>query len=152
MTKTVRTMLLSTAIVSAMSLILLRLCAGGTSVTPTVEFDPSLQFVELKDYKFHVRTFDDKSRPPLVVVNGGPGGYSEYLYPIQGLAKDNYIIFDDQCGTGLSPRINREPLKLKSSLEDLHFDIRLGGLAMIFTTAMVTALWDSTTLARYQSD
>jgi hypothetical protein len=43
----------------AMTFSLLGFLAGCTSVTPTVEFDPSLGFVELHDYRFHVRTFGD---------------------------------------------------------------------------------------------
>ena len=91
-----------------------------TSVTPTVEFDPSLEFVELQGYKFHVRTFGDTASPPLIVVHGGPGGDSKYLYPLQGLAKNNYVVFYDQRGTGLSPRVDKEALTLESSLDDLH--------------------------------
>jgi proline iminopeptidase len=89
-------------------------------VTPTVEFDPTLLFVQLHGYKFHIRTFGDKTRTPPIVVHGGPGGDSKYLYPLQDLAKDNYVIFYDQRGTGLSPRVKQETLTLESSLDDLH--------------------------------
>jgi uncharacterized protein len=33
-----------------------------------------------------------------------------------------------------------------------HFDMRLGGLGMVFTAAIVTAVWGPTTLARYRND
>jgi proline iminopeptidase len=98
----------------------LGLFAGCASVTSTVEFDASLEFVELQGYRFHVRTFGDKLSPPLIVVHGGPGGDSKYLYPIQGLAKDHYVIFYDQRGTGLSPRVKTDTLTLESSLDDLQ--------------------------------
>ena len=104
----------------SMSLAFLGLFAGCTSVTPTVEFDPSLDFVELQGYRFHVRTFGDKQLPPVIVVHGGPGGDSKYLYPLQDLAKHHHVIFYDQRGTGLSPRVNKESLTLQSSLDDLH--------------------------------
>jgi proline iminopeptidase len=104
----------------SMSLAFLGLFAGCTSVTPTVEFDSSLDFVELQGYRFHVRTFGDKQLPPVIVVHGGPGGDSKYLYPLQDLAKHHHVIFYDQRGTGLSPRVNKESLTLKSSLDDLH--------------------------------
>ena len=94
--------------------------AGCTAVLPTVENDPSLEFVELQGYKFHVRTVGDKGLPSVVIVHGGPGGDAKYLYPIQDLAKDHHLIFYDQRGTGLSPRVNKEALTLDSSLEDLH--------------------------------
>lgn len=107
-----------------MSCTLLALFAGCTSVPPTVENDPTLEFVELAGYKFHVRTYGDKSLPPVVVVHGGPGGDSKYLYPIQDLAKNNFLIFYDQRGTGLSPRVEKESLTLESSLDDLHHIVR----------------------------
>ena len=105
---------------TTMSFSLLGFLAGCTSVPPTVESDPSLEFIELQGYKFHVRTYGDKSLPPVVVVHGGPGGDSKYLYPIQDLAKSYYVIFYDQRGTGLSQRVEKETLTLESSLDDLH--------------------------------
>jgi proline iminopeptidase len=90
------------------------------AVTPTVEFDTSLEFAELEGYRFHVRTFGDKADPPLIVVHGGPGGDSRYLSPLQGLATDYFVIFYDQRGTGLSPRVPIDTLTLESSLDDLH--------------------------------
>ena len=57
-----------------MSFSLLGLLAGFTSVTPTVEFDSSLAFVELHGYKFYVRTFGDKASPPLIVSMPRPLG------------------------------------------------------------------------------
>lgn len=93
---------------------------GFAWVTPTAEFDPTLEFVELHHYKFYVRMFGDKTSPPLIVVHGGPGGDSKYLYPMQGLAEDNYVIFYDQRGTGLSPRVEKSTLTIESSLDDLH--------------------------------
>jgi hypothetical protein len=64
------------------------LFSSRASVTQTVEFDPRLGFVELHGYRFHVRTFGDKSHPPLIVVHGGPGGDSKYLAPLQALSKN----------------------------------------------------------------
>lgn len=87
---------------------------------PTVENDPSLEFVELQGYKFHIQTYGDKKLPPVVVVHGGPGGDSKYLYPIHELSKHYYVIFYDQRGAGLSPRVKKETLTLESSLDDLH--------------------------------
>ena len=105
---------------SLTTLSLLGLFSSRATVTPTVEFDSSLEFVELQGYRFHVRTFGSKTRSPLIIVHGGPGGDSKYLTPLQNLAKDNYVIFYDQRGTGLSPRVKKETLTLESSLNDLH--------------------------------
>jgi proline iminopeptidase len=105
---------------TAMSFSLFGWLAGCAWVPPTVEYDPSLEFVELGNYRFHVRTFGDKQLPPLVVVHGGPGGDSKYLYPLQDLSRNHHVIFYDQRGAGLSPRVNKESLTLQSSLNDLH--------------------------------
>jgi proline iminopeptidase len=107
-------------LVTAASFSVFGLLAGCAWVPPTVEYDPSLEFVELGSYRFHVRTFGDKRLPPVIVVHGGPGGDSKYLYPLRGLAKHHHVIFYDQRGTGLSPRVDKELLTLQSSLEDLH--------------------------------
>lgn len=107
-------------LVTAMSFSFFGLLAGCAWVAPTVENDPSLDFVELGNYRFHVRTFGDKQLPPVIVVHGGPGGDSKYLYPLQDLSRSHYVIFYDQRGTGLSPRVSKESLTLESSLDDLH--------------------------------
>lgn len=111
-------------LVSALSISLLGLLAGCTSVPPTVEHDAALEFVELAGYRFHVRTYGDRSLPPVIVVHGGPGGDSNYLYPMQDLAWNNHVVFYDQRGSGLSPRVDKELLTLESSLEDLHRIVR----------------------------
>jgi proline iminopeptidase len=115
-----------------MSLAFLGLFAACTSVTPTVEFDPSLDFVELQGYRFHVRTFGDKQLPPVIVVHGGPGGDSKYLHPLEGLSRNHHVIFNDQRGTGLSPRVDKKSLTLESSLDDLHSIVgHYGGSAQV---------------------
>lgn len=93
---------------------------GCTAVPPTVENDPALEFVEIEGYRFHVKTFGNPQAPPVIVVHGGPGGDSNYLYALQGLARDYRVIFYDQRGTGLSPRVEAHALTLQSSLVDLH--------------------------------
>ena len=98
--------------------------AGCVAVPATVTHDPSLQSVELDGYKFHVRTFGNASAPPVIVVHGGPGGDLKYLLPIQDLGKEFFVIFFDQRGTGLSPRVPKDELTLESSLEDMHKVVR----------------------------
>lgn len=46
---------------TTMSFSLLAFFAGCTSVPPTVENDPSLEFVELQGYRFHIQTYGDKA-------------------------------------------------------------------------------------------
>jgi proline iminopeptidase len=106
--------------VIAMSLLVFGLFAGCARVSPTVENDSSLEYVELGAYRFHVQTVGDRRLPPIIVVHGGPGGDSKYLYALQGLSGNHHVIFYDQRGTGLSPRVNKQSLTLESSLDDLH--------------------------------
>ncbi len=106
--------------VIAMSASLSGFVGESVSVPRTVANDASLPFVELAGYKFHVRTFGDAALPSIIVVHGGPGGDSRYLYPIQGVAEKHHVVFYDQRGTGLSPRVDKKFLTLQSSLDDLH--------------------------------
>jgi len=99
------------------------LFGGRTGVTPTVEFAPLLPLVELKSYRFHVRSYGAETSPPLIVVHCEPGGNSGYLKPIRDLAKDNYVIFHDEHGTGLPPRVKKDTLTLESSPDDLHANV-----------------------------
>ena len=94
--------------------------AGCIAVPPTVADEPALPFVDIDGYRFHVRTFGDAAAPPVIVVHGGPGGDMKYLLPVRGLAKDFFVVFFDQRGTGLSPRVLKNELTMESSLDDLH--------------------------------
>jgi proline iminopeptidase len=93
--------------------------AGCTSMPATVADDPSLAYVELGGYKFHVRTFGDETSPPVIVVHGGPGADSTYLTTLRDLAQSHYVILYDQRGTGLSARVDQSELTLERSLADL---------------------------------
>ncbi len=44
------------------------------------------------------------SKPPLLVLHGGPGGAHNYLLDLAALANDRQVIFYDQLGGGVSDR------------------------------------------------
>ncbi len=44
------------------------------------------------------------SKPPLLVLHGGPGVPHDYLEPLEALAEGRQVIFYDQLGCGLSDR------------------------------------------------
>jgi len=88
-------------------------------VEKTVQFDESLSYTEIDGYKFHSEIFGDPKSIPIIVVHGGPGGDYAYLKALKGLAKNHRIIFYDQRGNGLSPRVDTG-LTLEKSLVDLH--------------------------------
>ncbi|MCB0110096.1 MAG: alpha/beta hydrolase, partial [Caldilineaceae bacterium] len=69
---------------------------------------------------FHAETFGDPQKPTVVVVHGGPGGDYGYLLNLHQLADEYHVVFYDQRGAGLSPRVDAAELSLASSIADLH--------------------------------
>ena len=94
--------------------------SGDHSVPDTVTTDPSIQHIEIDDVVFHAETFGDPENPVVVVVHGGPGGDYGYLLNLHQLSDDYFVVFYDQRGAGLSPRVDASELSLASSIEDLH--------------------------------
>ncbi len=95
------------------------LTLGDYPVARTVVDDPTLPVIEANGYRFHGETFGDAGAPPLIVVHGGPGWDYRSLLPLAALADDYHVVFYDQRGSGLSPRVAAEELSLESSLSDL---------------------------------
>ena len=93
---------------------------GSYSVPATVEDDPTLPSVTIDGVTFHAETFGDPNNPMVVVVHGGPGGDFGYLLNLHELEDDYYVVFYDQRGAGLSPRVPADTLTLQSSVDDLH--------------------------------
>jgi len=91
----------------------------GFGVPDTVERDRSLPAVELNGYRFHAESFGDPERPVVIVLHGGPGADYRYLYPLKALADDYLVVFYDQRGTGLSPRVPAEQITLQGFIDDL---------------------------------
>jgi proline iminopeptidase len=95
------------------------LTMGDYKVPATVEHDPSLPHIELNGYTFHAETFGDPSNPLIIVLHGGPGGDYRYLYPLKGLADDYFLVFYDQRGAGLSPRVPPQDISIDGYLQDV---------------------------------
>jgi proline iminopeptidase len=89
-------------------------------VPRTIQFDDSIPHTEINGYKFHTEIFGKPESILVVVVHGGPGLDYEYLRSLKGLSKDYRVVFYDQRGTGLSPRVDKKSLTLEQSLDDLH--------------------------------
>ena len=94
--------------------------AGQYSVPATTTDDPSLPGRSIGGYRFHLEIFGLPTRPVVVVVHGGPGADYRYLLPLQPLSDEYQVVFYDQRGSGLSPRVAEEQLSLDQSVEDLH--------------------------------
>lgn len=93
---------------------------GSYTVPLTVTEDSTLPRVEIDGVLFHAETFGDPEAPTVVVVHGGPGGDYGYLLNLHELADEYHVVFYDQRGAGLSPRVPAEELTLQSSMDDLH--------------------------------
>lgn len=96
------------------------LLTTGFTLPETVDRDPSLPAVVLDGYRFHAEAFGAQDRPVVIVLHGGPGADYRYLLPLKALADDGWrVIFYDQRGTGLSPRVPAGTITLDSFVADL---------------------------------
>lgn len=93
--------------------------ALADGVPKTVSEDPSIPHIKLNGAVFHAETFGDQSKPVVIVVHGGPGWDFRGLLPLKSLSDEYFVVFYDQRGTGLSPRVDAGELTLESSLSDL---------------------------------
>ena len=101
--------------------------AGCTSLPATVENDAELPSIHLNDYAFHAETFGNPENPVVIVLHGGPGADYRYMYPLKDLANDHLVVFYDQRGTGLSPRVAEDGITIESFIADLDaFVVKFG--------------------------
>jgi proline iminopeptidase len=79
--------------------------ASGNLVPKTVDEDPSLPQLAVRDTTVHLQTFGKKGGPVVIMLHGGPGTDYRSMLPLSALADDGYfVVFWDQRGTGLSRR------------------------------------------------
>ena len=89
-------------------------------VPRTVQFDDTLPYTEINGYKYHTEIFGRPEATLVIVVHGGPGIDYAHLKTLVPLSKNYRVIFYDQRGAGLSPRVSKNDLTLDKSLDDLH--------------------------------
>jgi proline iminopeptidase len=95
--------------------------AVGT-VPETTATDSTLPVVELDGYRFHAEAYGEEHEPTVIVLHGGPGADYRALLPLVALAGEFRMVFYDQRGSGLSPRVSADELTLERFLDDLdHF-------------------------------
>ncbi len=105
--------------------ILLFLITTYIFVTPkfeipkTVTQDKTIPHITIDTVTFHAESFGPKDAPVVIAIHGGPGQDYRLLQPLKSLADSFHIVFYDQRGTGLSPRVATSELSLESSLSDL---------------------------------
>ncbi len=98
---------------------LVYLLTAGAHVAETVEQDPSLPHVTIDSVTFHAETFGDPDDPVVIVVHGGPGNDYKSLLSLKELSDEFFVVFYDQRGTGLSPRVGAEELTFDLTVSDL---------------------------------
>lgn len=96
------------------------LTMGDYNVAQTAEQDPSIPHIKIGNTIFHSETFGNDTNEVVIVIHGGPGNDYRYLLPLKELSDDYYVVFYDQRGTGLSPRVPAYQHSLEQSLQDLH--------------------------------
>jgi proline iminopeptidase len=111
-------------------------------VPPTVDEDPSLPALALRDSKFHVVIEGAAAGTPLVFLAGGPGNDALYLRRLgqlcdgADLGRDHPLVFWDQRGTGRSRRHDAGDLNLATFEADLvalidHLDPEGRGVVLV---------------------
>jgi proline iminopeptidase len=95
------------------------LTIGDHTVPKTVAQDPSIPHVTINGVTYHAETFGDPSNPVIITIHGGPGSDYRSILSLQALADEYYVVFFDQRGSGLSPRVNPEEITVASAIADL---------------------------------
>ena len=96
------------------------LTKGEYEVARTVEQDPSIPHIRIGNNVFHAETFGNDMNDIVIVLHGGPGNDYRYLLSLKALADKYNVVFYDQRGTGLSPRVNEDAFTLENMLDDLN--------------------------------
>ena len=95
------------------------LTIGDYAVAETVAQDPSIPHITIAGVTFHAETFGDPANPVVIAIHGGPGSDYRSMLSLQTLSDHYFVVFYDQRGTGLSPRVNPQEITLASALADL---------------------------------
>lgn len=93
---------------------------GQYLVPATTVDDPALPSRSIGGYRYHLEVFGLPTRPVVIVVHGGPGLDYRYLLPLKPLSDEYQVVFYDQRGSGLSPRVPDAELNIDQFVEDLN--------------------------------
>lgn len=121
--------------------------SGQYVVAATTADEPALPSRSIAGYRYHLEVFGLPTAPVLIVVHGGPGGDYRYLLPLQALSDRYQVVFYDQRGSGLSPRVPDEQIGLEQSLEDLGAVI--GSVSPHAPVRLVGHSWGAMLVAAY---
>lgn len=105
--------------IAVLFLVFYFLNTGSYEVAKTVEQDKSIPHIKLDDVILHLEEFGSDTNEVVIVLHGGPGNDYRYLLNLKELSDDYKVVFYDQRGTGLSPRVDVSELNLENMLKDL---------------------------------
>lgn len=95
------------------------LTIGEYEVAKTVAQDPAIPHITIDSVTYHAETYGNPDNPIVITIHGGPGGDYRSILSLQELSDDYFVVFFDQRGSGLSPRVDPQEITLDSALEDL---------------------------------
>ncbi len=93
--------------------------SGDYTVALTVADDPTIPHIQINNTTFHAETFGSDTNDVVIIIHGGPGNDFRYLLPLKPLSEKYFLVFYDQRGTGLSPRVDVSQHSLEICLTDL---------------------------------
>lgn len=93
--------------------------SGKYPVAETIQQDKTIPNITIGNTIFHAESFGNDTSDVVIVIHGGPGNDYRYLLDLKQLEDDYLVVFYDQRGTGLSPRVSKEELSLDTMLLDL---------------------------------
>jgi proline iminopeptidase len=113
-------LLIIVLVLAAVYLSFYLLAWGDYHVAQTVEHDPSIPHIEFNDVILHAETFGSDTNQVVIIIHGGPGNDYRNLLDLKALADEYFVVFYDQRGTGLSPRVPAEQLTVDNLVTDLY--------------------------------
>lgn len=85
----------------------------------TTEYDETLPALSVNGIRLHLEVHGRPEAPTVIVIHGGPGLDYRYLLPLRALADEYQVVFYDQRGSGLSPRVPEAEISLQRFVDDL---------------------------------
>ena len=116
----VKTLLYLIGSLLVLCIIFYLLTMGDYKVAETVVQDPSIPHIKIGNTVFHSETFGNDTSDVVIALHGGPGNDYRYILPLRDLDDKYYVVFYDQRGTGLSPRVTAGEFTMEMMLTDLH--------------------------------
>jgi proline iminopeptidase len=127
--------------------------AAGNLVPKTVDEDPSLPRLALRDTTVHLETFGKKGGPVVIMLHGGPGVDYRGMLPLSALADDGYfVVFWDQRGTGLSRRHDCADITADAYRKDLEAIVDLFARSPTDRVSMVGRSWGAMYATLYTNE